>query len=326
MKKYTKEFLENIIKDCTSIFEVCRKVGISGGSGSATIKRNIKKFNIDISHFKGSAWNKGMKGKDETAVYPLKELLDNNVKIKSNTLKHKLFANGLKENRCEICGLEGKEVTLELHHINGDHFDNRIENLQILCPNCHSKTPNYRRKNGHTRKQIKSEDFKDLSNVKLKLDSIEKVCQYCGKSFITNACRVKRKFCSRECYSKFVAECGQKFNQNINRENNKIDLSKEYILKHMENYDNMTSFSEFLNISRTTLRKILDNYDLLDEFKSKYDLKATKIIQYDMNMNFIKEWPSITDAEETLGIKSISKVINLKQRSAGGYIWRRKKD
>ena len=64
----------------------------------------------------------------------------------------------------------------------------------------------------------------------------------------------------------------------------------------------------------------------IDEFKSKYDLKATKIIQYDMNMNFIKEWPSITDAEETLGIKSISKVINLKRRSAGGYVWRRKKD
>ena len=319
-RKYTKEFLENIIKDCTSILEVCRKVGIAEGSGSITIKRNIKKFNIDISHFKGQGWNRGMIGLDETAVYPLKKLLDVNTKVKGSALKNKLIAQGLKENKCEVCGLGGEELTLELHHINGNHFDNRIENLQILCPNCHSKTPNHRKPKNNYKKNFK--DFKDLSEFKMKKEAIEINCLHCGKSFFKYPSKINRKFCCRECYVAYLAK-----NKNLsNKSGSDICLEKEYILKHMENYDNMTSFSEFLNISRTTLRKILNNYDLLDEFKSKYDLKATKIIQYDMNMNFIKEWPSITDAEETLGIKSISKVVNLKRRSAGGYIWRRKKD
>lgn len=57
-------------------------------------------------------------------------------------IKGKLIREGLKENKCEICGLinewNGKPLVLQLHHINGNHTDNRLENLQILCPNCHS--------------------------------------------------------------------------------------------------------------------------------------------------------------------------------------------
>lgn len=320
-KKYTKEYLESIVKDCTSILEVCRKVGITGGSGSATIKRNIEKFNIDISHFKGQGWNKGMTGLDETAVFPLEKLLDKNTKVKGNALKNKLVAQGLRENKCEICGLSGEEITLELHHINGDHFDNRIENLQILCPNCHSKTSSYRKKKSAYKKNFK--DFKDLSNSKMKKDAVEIKCIHCGKSFFKYPSKVNRKFCSRECYTAYLAING---NLGNGKTCNVKNLEKDYIVSQMNNFKNMTNFSEFLGISRPTLRKILDKYNLLEEFKSKYEFNAKAIIQYDMNMNFIKEWPSITDAEETLGIKSIGKVLDLKRRSAGGFIWRFKKD
>ena len=54
----------------------------------------------------------------------------------------------------------------------------------------------------------------------------------------------------------------------------------------------------------------------------KYEFKAKKIQQYDMRMNLIKEWPSITDAEETLGIIDISRVAKGERRSCGGFIWR----
>ena len=53
----------------------------------------------------------------------------------------------MKEKKCECCGNTewlGKPIPLELHHINGINSDNRIENLEILCPNCHSFTENYR--------------------------------------------------------------------------------------------------------------------------------------------------------------------------------------
>jgi DNA-binding CsgD family transcriptional regulator len=61
-------------------------------------------------------------------------------------LKRRLLGEGLKDARCERCGIgqwRGRPLSLELHHINGDGHDNRLENLQLLCPNCHSQTENF---------------------------------------------------------------------------------------------------------------------------------------------------------------------------------------
>lgn len=65
----------------------------------------------------------------------------NSTCVKSNVLKEKLIREGYKENKCENCGITtwfGTDIVLELHHKNGNHYDNDLSNLQILCPNCHS--------------------------------------------------------------------------------------------------------------------------------------------------------------------------------------------
>jgi DNA-binding CsgD family transcriptional regulator len=87
------------------------------------------------------------------ALIPLEELLViGRRKRNRNHLKRRLIQAGLKSNRCEACGISEwleQPITMELHHRNGDGLDDRLENLQLLCPNCHSQTENW---GGRTRK------------------------------------------------------------------------------------------------------------------------------------------------------------------------------
>ena len=190
---YKKENLEKIVKESYSIAEVIRKIGlVDKGTTFNTIKKYISLYELDTSHFRGQTWNKGMTNTDYAALVKLSDILKDNTNFKSSTLKERLIKEGLKEYKCEKCGCngnwQGEPITLELHHINGNHFDNRIENLQFLCPNCHSQTDTYRRRY----------EIRTKNKPKPIIKKYECICQNCGKTF--NADR-ERKFCCRECYN-----------------------------------------------------------------------------------------------------------------------------
>ena len=150
--KYSDEELINAVKESFSISNVCRILGIkSSGGNYNNIKNKIKKLNLDTSHFTGQLWSKGKKlGPNEKASKPLSEILVKDSSYQSYKLAKRLLNANLKEKICENCKSMlwlGNPIPLELHHINGVSSDNRIENLQLLCPNCHALTDNYRGKN-----------------------------------------------------------------------------------------------------------------------------------------------------------------------------------
>lgn len=89
-------------------------------------------------------------------LIPIEELLVVGRRTSRTHLKARLIDAGLKENRCEGCGIDkwlDEPLSVHLHRKNGDGTDNRLENLQFLCPNCHSQTDTYGGRNGHRRRE-----------------------------------------------------------------------------------------------------------------------------------------------------------------------------
>lgn len=314
--KYTKEIMEKACEGALSLAQVCRNLGLKPVGGNYhTVKSNLDRFGIDVSHFTGQRWNKGLKHIDKTSKYSLKDILKENIDYKSSDLLKRLVSANLKEYKCEICGYT---ENLELHHINGNHFDNRLENLQVLCPNCHAKTDNFRGRNIH-----KNSTPENLSKKYAR--SHYCTCKNCGKEFYSDRIDRTRKFCSRECYKEYLnkVHC-QEAEPLQNNSNISMTLTLENIKKHLDISSNITELAKIFNTSRTTIRNYLIKYDLYDEFKYKYDFHSKKVGQYDLNGNLIKKWPSITDAATTLNLQTghISAVCLHKRRSTGGYIWK----
>ena len=151
-RRWTDIQFIDAVKNSISYAQVISKLGLKpAGSNYDTVKRKIKELNLDCSHMIGQGWNCGEKYKAIKQVRPLTEVLvEHSTWVNTNSLRKRLIKEGLKEYKCECCGITewlGKPVRLELHHINGIKDDLRIENLRILCPNCHSYTDNYRGKN-----------------------------------------------------------------------------------------------------------------------------------------------------------------------------------
>lgn len=143
-RKFTEEEFAELVRQSISFQELAEKVGYVKTSGSAiqALHKAIEERNLDTSHFLGQGWYKNHF--DYSRFQYGKPM-------KSYTMRKALIYK--RGQKCENCGLTewlGKQITLEVHHIDGNHINNVETNLQLLCPNCHSQTYNYKIKNSVT--------------------------------------------------------------------------------------------------------------------------------------------------------------------------------
>ena len=136
-EKFSDQELQQIIKNSRSIREVAIKLGYSpDGGGSIIIIKDmleIKKF--DISHFAGQGWNKN---NFDYSRFQYGKVIKITSALPAIT--------ALRGHKCEQCHLtqwNNQPIPLEIHHIDGNHLNNNLDNLQLLCPNCHALTDNY---------------------------------------------------------------------------------------------------------------------------------------------------------------------------------------
>jgi hypothetical protein len=140
--------LERAVATSASFAQVLTQLGLRAAGGNyATIHRAIERAGLDTSHFSGQAWRKNV------VLGPRRSLdayLSNGYPISSYRLKQRLINEGVFTAKCNKCGgVEwlGQPIPLELDHRDGNSKNNNLENLELLCPNCHAQTPTYRGKN-----------------------------------------------------------------------------------------------------------------------------------------------------------------------------------
>ncbi|MBI2037317.1 MAG: HNH endonuclease [Candidatus Magasanikbacteria bacterium] len=147
-RKWTEKQLREAVEKTFSYRQVLTKLGLREAGGNyEQVKKYIKELGLDIKHFKGRGWNSGLRGIGKPRI-PLEDILVNGSNFQSFKLKKRLFTAKLKPQHCEECGWAVRSaegyLPLELDHINGNRHDNRLINLRVLCPNCHSLKPTHR--------------------------------------------------------------------------------------------------------------------------------------------------------------------------------------
>jgi ribosomal protein L37E len=177
---YTEEQAREAIATSYSWAESLRMLGLCPSGGAwRVLKKYAELWSISTEHFdpaRNRELNLGTKKR------PLEELLVEDATCSRQSVKRRLFQEGLKEPRCEICGQDenwrGQRMAMILDHINGVRNDNRLENLQIVCPNCAATLDTH-------------------CGRKNRIPKTKKSCRRCGRSFFP--ARPQQRYCSRAC-------------------------------------------------------------------------------------------------------------------------------
>ncbi len=175
-KIYQKEFLENIIKESTSIGMVLDRLNLRKAGGNyRIINKYIKIYDIDISHFIDIKFKLGSSPKNKL---DLNEILIENSTYNRASLKKRLYDENILKKVCCLCGQcenwNGMRISLILDHINGVHNDNRLENLRIVCPNCNAGLDTFAgRNNKYEAKEKRVKKISTSENIKVNTELID---------------------------------------------------------------------------------------------------------------------------------------------------------
>lgn len=259
LRKYTKEFLEPKVQEASSMTNLIHLLGLKlTGGNYRLIQQRIRQHEISTEHFVGQGWAKGLTKETSEAINktassnrtPDEKVFCINSGYNSSKLKSRLFKLGW-ENKCNICGLTewlDKPLTLHVDHINGISGDNRLDNLQIICPNCHQQTETWGNKNNGN--VVKLLNTPDLGSGAERLDGW-------SPSIPTNTC----VDCNDEC-SRRSTRC--KSCESIRKNNNtRKRVSKEELISDLEEIKTYVGIAKKYGVSDVSIKKWCKFYELI---------------------------------------------------------------
>jgi hypothetical protein len=150
--RWSDDRIREACRDARSVRQVMERLGLDPDRklGRRAVERRMREIGVEPGSLPGQAWSRGTP-QPRRYREPLSAILVEGRPVSSTpALKKRLVEEGLLPWRCALCGLDawrGRPLVLQLDHINGDRRDNRLENLRLLCPNCHSQTATFAGRN-----------------------------------------------------------------------------------------------------------------------------------------------------------------------------------
>jgi Zn finger protein HypA/HybF involved in hydrogenase expression len=184
-RRYTDQEFTTAVKNSFSMAQTLRAIGLQATGANYKLARlRIKKLGVDNSHWTGQHWMKG-KTHNRTVSIPLEKILvENSDYLWNDLLKKRLVKEKILEYKCYECKLtewRDKPISLQLEHKNGNNTDNRVDNLTLLCPNCHSQTKTFA---GRNQKRKREELYCKECERKISYSSKSGLCVKCVKKTI----------------------------------------------------------------------------------------------------------------------------------------------
>ena len=245
---YSKEDLQDLLDTSNGYADVLRNMGLNPKGGNPkTLKRVIAEYNLDTTKLDKNRSlyfsETGIQLINKQRYRDTVDILQKNVSYPSSKLLHRLYKEGLKEKRCERCKItewEGEPISFHLHHKDGDRLNNELENLQVLCPNCHSLTENFA---GKATKKATKKTTKKADSEKKKYFCID-----CGEEISSSGKR--------------CVKCAGKYKQNAEMK----ELTREK-LKDLIRTTPFTIIGKQFGVSDNAIRKHCKKFNL--PYKSK---------------------------------------------------------
>jgi len=235
---YTSDDLKEAVKNSLSMAQVLVKLNLKVAGGNYDhLRRNIAKYDLDISHFTGKVWSKNTTIKDWI-----------NYKTDAGRKKVLIKERGHQCQECDITEWRGEQLILELHHIDGNRTNNDPLNLKLLCCNCHSITHNWRSRKLKKDKTVPSKRSKILTQKIREIKQFPK-CQNCDKLVNESRSKYCSYTCSREASRKHIP-------------------SPENLLESFKTLKSFVQVAKHYNVSDNAVRKWVTKFDLWNSIKN----------------------------------------------------------